>query len=176
MRDAQVKREEPRILRLLDRATQGLNVIGSALILALVLLVGADVAGRNLFGAPVPGVPELVSLTIVGIVFLQIPQCLRTGRMSRTEAMDMFLAARAPALRPILHSLFDLIGMALIALVVTATWPMFVKSVTRHEYIGAVGNFTAPTWPVRLAILIGSGFLILQFAARIWRRFRGGVQ
>ena len=164
------------MLRLLDRATQGLNVVGSSLILGLVLLVGSDVVGRNLFGVPVPGVPELVALTIVGIVFLQIPQCLRQGRMSRTEAMDMFLAARFPALRPVLHTVFDLISIGLVGLIVLATWPMLVKSIARHEYIGAVGNFTAPTWPIRLAILVGGSFLILQFAARIWRRSLGTEQ
>lgn len=159
-------------MRLLDKATLGLNIIGSSLIFGLVLLVGLDVLGRNLFGAPVKGVPELVSLTIVGIVFLQIPQCLREGRVSRTEAMDMFLAKRYPALRPILHTVFDLISIFLIGVVFVATWPMFIKSVTRHEYIGAVGNFTAPTWPIRVAILVGCTFLILQFLAKIWRRHR----
>lgn len=159
-------------MRLLDSATLGLNIVGSCLIFGLVILVGLDVLGRNLLGAPVPGVPEMVSLTIVGIVFLQIPQCLRVGRVSRTEAMDMFLASHFPPLRPVLHTIFDLISIFLIGVVLVATWPMFLKSVTRHEYIGAVGNFTAPTWPIRLAILIGCTFLILQFAANIWRRFR----
>ena len=74
-------------LRLLDGVTQGLNVIGSVLILLLMILVGVDVAGRNLAGAPVAGVPELVTLSIVAIVFLQIPQALRAGRLTRSDAL-----------------------------------------------------------------------------------------
>jgi len=162
---------EPRPLRLLDRLTQALNISGSLLIFGLVLLVGADVFGRNLFGTPVAGVPELVSMTIVGIVFLQIPQCLREGRMSRAEATDMFLARRLPALRSVLHTVFDIVSIGMIGIVVAATWPMFVKSVTRNEFIGAIGNFTAPTWPIRVAILVGGTALALQFAAQIWRRW-----
>lgn len=173
MSDGHTGKGEPLLLRLLDRATQALNVAGSSLILALVILVGLDVVGRNAFGQPVRGVPELVSLSIVGIVFLQIPQGLRSGRMSRTEAMDMFLSARLPFLVPVLHTLFDLVSIFLVGVVIRATWPMFVKSVERGEYIGAVGVFTAPTWPIRVAILLGGTFLVLQFAARIWRRFRG---
>ena len=42
-------------LKLLDRLTQGANIVGSLVILGLILLIGADVLGRNLAGAPVRG-------------------------------------------------------------------------------------------------------------------------
>ena len=70
MSDARAR--DPWPLRALDAVTQGMNVCGTALILGLMLLIGADVAGRNLMGRPVPGVPEMVALSIVAIVFLQV--------------------------------------------------------------------------------------------------------
>ena len=48
-------------LKFLDRLTQGANIVGSLVILGLILLIGADVLGRNMAGAPVRGVPEIVS-------------------------------------------------------------------------------------------------------------------
>ena len=33
------------------------------------------------------------------------------------------------------------------------------------------GNFTAPTWPVKFIILMGTALLILQFAMRIFKRY-----
>lgn len=165
-------RRDPFALRLLDAATQGLNVIGTLLIFALTLLVGADVAARNLADAPISGVPEIVTLSIVAIVFLQAPQALRAGRFTRSDAFLNALTARAPGAARALETLFDLLAIALIGIVVQASWPLFEKAWTRGDFIGAVGDFTAPTWPVKVTILIGGAFLVLQFAARIWRRFR----
>jgi TRAP-type mannitol/chloroaromatic compound transport system permease small subunit len=170
MNDTTDARREPLPLRALDAATQGLNVAGSALILALMALVGLDVAGRNLFGAPISGVPELVSLSIVAIVFLQIPQALRAGRMTRSEGVLSVLHRRAPRLARALETLFDLAGAAVVGAIVWATWPLFTRALERGEFVGAVGDFTAPTWPVKAIIVLGGTMLILQFLARIARR------
>lgn len=158
-------------LRLLDNVTQALNVAGSLLILSLMILVGTDVLGRNLFGAPVSGVPELVTLSIVAIVFLQAPQALRSGRFTRSDAIINALAQRMPNVARAIETLFDLLSMGILGVIVFATWPIFVKSWARSDFIGAIGDFTAPTWPVKATILIGGTMLILQFAARIIRRY-----
>lgn len=168
---SQTARAEPLALRALDALTQGLNVIGSVLILLLMVLVGVDVLGRNLAGAPVAGVPEMVTLSIVAIVFLQIPAALRAGRMTRSDALLQTLAKRRSGLSRALETLFDLAGMAVISIIVYASWPMLLRAWTRSDFIGAVGSFTAPTWPVKAMLIIGATVLILQFAARIWRRY-----
>ncbi|MCR9125760.1 MAG: TRAP transporter small permease subunit [Rhodobacteraceae bacterium] len=157
-------------LRILDRATQGLNLAGSALILVLMLLIGADVIGRAAFGTPISGVPEIVTMSIVAIVFLQIPQALRAGRMTRSDGLGGWLARRYPAAGRALDTLFDLIAIAVTGVIVHGTWPIFARAWQRGEFVGAVGDFTAPVWPVKLTILVGGGFLIAQFAARIARR------
>jgi len=162
---------DPFPLRVLDSATQGLNVLGSALILMLMVLVGIDVAGRNLFGKPVSGVPEIVTLSIVAIVFLQIPQALRAGRMTQSDAFLNWLNRASPAAGKALATLFDLAGIAVVWVIVRTTWPIFTRAWDRSEFIGALGDFTAPVWPVKLILIIGGAMLILQFAARIWRRF-----
>jgi TRAP-type mannitol/chloroaromatic compound transport system permease small subunit len=164
-------RREPLPLRLLDGVTQGLNVLGSCLILLLMVLVGVDVAGRNLFAAPVAGVPELVTLSIVAIVFLQIPAALRAGRMTQSDGFLKALTERAPVLGRGLATVFDLAGIAVVWVIVQTTWPIFARAWETGQYIGAVGDFTAPVWPVKLTLLVGGTVLVLQFAARIWRRY-----
>ncbi|MDJ0629550.1 MAG: TRAP transporter small permease [Rhodobacter sp.] len=165
-------RSEPAPLRWLDAATQALNVAGSLLILALMMLVGADVAGRNLAGAPISGVPELVTLSIVAIVFLQAPQALRSGRFTQTEAILSRLRRATPRMARAVETGFDVIAIGVIGVIVYATWPLFMRAWIRKDFIGAVGDFTAPTWPVKATILIGGTMLVLQFAARILRRYR----
>lgn len=157
-------------LRALDAVTQAMNVCGTALILALMLLIGADVAGRNLFGRPVPGVPEMVALSIVAIVFLQVPQTLRRGRMPASDALPKILARHAPRASRALSDLWDVVGMAVVGTVAWATWPLFLRAWDSGTFIGAVGDFTAPVWPVKVTILLGATMTGLQFAARIVRR------
>lgn len=168
-----VPQRDPLPLRLLDVATQALNIAGSILILALTVLVGVDVAGRNLANAPVSGVPELVTLSILAIVFLQAPQALRAGRFTRSDAVIDALSRRAPSAAKALETIFDLAAIAVIGVIVQTTWPIFWRAWDRGDFIGAVGDFTAPTWPVKLTILIGGAMLMLQFAARIVRRWSG---
>ncbi|MFN3938102.1 MAG: TRAP transporter small permease subunit [Gemmobacter sp.] len=166
-------RRDPVALRLLDAGTQGLNVAGTLLIFGLMLLIGADVAGRNLFGRPVPGVPEMVSFSIVAIVFLQVPQALRSGRLTRSEALLSVLRARAPRAGRLLESLFDLVGMGVVGVIVWTTWPILTRAWSTGQFTGAIGDFTMPVWPVKAIIILGSSVLIAQFAARILRRHLG---
>jgi TRAP-type C4-dicarboxylate transport system permease small subunit len=161
---------DPLPLRALDAVTQAFNVAGSVLILGLMLLIGADVAGRNLLGRPVPGVPEAVSLSIVAIVFLQVPMALRMGRIARSEALLRALPARAGRA---LESLFDLAGIAAVGAIVWTTWPILTRAWERNLFVGSVGDITFPVWPVKVCIVAGGALLALQFAARIWRRHGG---
>lgn len=172
MRDAADPQREPLPLRLLDTATQALNVAGSTLILLLMGLVGIDVAGRNLAGAPISGVPELVTLSIVAIVFLQIPAALRHGRMTQSDAFLNWLTRTRPALGNGLATVFDILAIAVIWVIIRNTWPIFTRAWERGEFVGAVGDFTAPVWPIKAILILGGAMLMAQFAARIWRRYR----
>ena len=156
---------------MLDSVTSLANVVGSLLILALVLLIAADVVGRNFANAPIAGVPEMVSLSIVAIVFLQAPQALRAGRFTRSDGVIDLLRKRAPGATRWLETVFDVIGLIAIAAILYAHWPIMTRSWERGDFVGAVGNFTAPTWPVKAMLAFGAALLALQFAARIVRRF-----
>ncbi len=166
---------DPAILRWLDRLTQVANIFGSVLISGLVVLICADVLGRNLLNTPISGVPEMVTLSIVAIVFLQAPQALRAGRMTRSDAVLRMIEARSAKVAATLETVFDLLAMVVVGAIIYATYPIFLRAWSRDEFIGAAGDFTAPTWPVKLMILIGAGLLALQFAGRIIRRFRTGA-
>ena len=79
-------------------------------IVALMLLINTDVVGRDLFDAPVRGATELVSLSIVGIVFLQLADTLARGRMTRADVLLDRLKHTRPALAAWLQALYHLVG------------------------------------------------------------------
>ena len=93
--------------------TEALSAIGTIWILALMLLICADVVGRAALDRPIAGVPEMVQFSIVGIVFLQLAQTLRTGGLTRSEVLLGVLMSRRPRVGHLLEALFALTGLTL---------------------------------------------------------------
>lgn len=133
---------------------EALSAFGGIVVLLLMVLIGADILGRSLFNTPVRGVAEIASITIVAVVFLQLPQAIRSGRMLRSDGVLQALASR-PRLAAPLELINDILMFLLMAVLVWFGTGPFLQSWRTNEYIGALGDFTAPLWPVRLAILIG---------------------
>lgn len=150
------------IRTLIDRLTMALNVVGTLLIVAIMLLVNADVIGRGLLNLPVSGVPEMVSMSIVAIVFLQVAQTFRMNRLTRSDALLGALQNKRPRLRAVVELIFAVGALFIMLQLLRASWPLFVKSWVRNTFEGTIGDFTAPIWPVKLIILIGCTMLILQ--------------
>lgn len=159
-----------RVLRFLDWATQGANILGTVLIVGLVVIICIDVIGRETIGAPLAGVPEMVSLSIVAIVFLQVPQTFKAGRLTRSDGLINLLHAKVPRFAAGLEFFFELLGALVVGAIIYAQWPILVRSIERQDFVGSVGNFTFPTWPVKLAIFLGAILLLLQFLVRVFRR------
>ncbi|HRD98544.1 MAG TPA: TRAP transporter small permease subunit [Rubrivivax sp.] len=164
----------------LHRVFGAMNALGTLWILALMVLMNVDVFGRNLLDMPVRGVTELVSLSIVGIVFLQLADTLRVGRFTRADVLLDRLKRERPAWSDALQALFHLVGFALMVVILLASWEPLVEAVVIREYVGAVGDFQAPVWPVRLVTLVGLTATALCFALlagldlrRLLRRRRG---
>jgi TRAP-type mannitol/chloroaromatic compound transport system permease small subunit len=149
--------------RWLAPLTRFMNAVGSVWIMALMVLIVVDVAGRDLFGHPVRGVTEILSLSIVGIVFLQLGDTLRAGRFTRADVLLDRLRRDRPRIARALLGLYNLAGALLLTIILWASWEPFVESIRIGEYVGAIGDFTAPTWPIRLVIVLGSAVTALAF-------------
>ena len=62
-----------------------MNSIGTIWVFVLLVIINLDIGGRALFNHPVRGVPEIVALSIVACVFLQIAHTLKVGRLTRSD-------------------------------------------------------------------------------------------
>jgi TRAP-type mannitol/chloroaromatic compound transport system permease small subunit len=152
-----------------------LNSLGSLLIIAIMVLVCVDIASRGLFNWPIDGVSELVGIAIVVIVFLQFASTLRHGRMARADLFINKFRARHPLAGGVLQAFFDFAGLVVCAVMVWATWPRFVAAWTGNEFVGVHGQFTAPTWPVRLVVMLGAAVALVQFAILIVEDVRAAI-
>jgi TRAP-type C4-dicarboxylate transport system permease small subunit len=141
----------------------GMNALGSAWILVLMLLINADAFGRTLFNSPIIGVIEVIQISIVGIVFMQLADSLRTGVLTRSDGLFNQLNRRRPAAGRCLSVVTHLLGAAFMGLILYGSWPSMIEAWVEDHYIGVPGMFTAPMWPVKGIIVLASAVTMIQF-------------
>ncbi len=88
-----------------------LNAAGVVWVFALMFLIVADITARTVFDDPIAGVTEMVSLSLVACVFLQLAHAMLHGRLMRVEMFLTPLERRAPAAASAWHALFALVGV-----------------------------------------------------------------
>jgi tripartite ATP-independent transporter DctM subunit len=144
-----------------------LNAAGVVWVFALMFLISADITARTVFDAPVAGVTEMVSLSLVACVFLQLAHAVLHGRLMRVEMFLMPLARRAPAAASAWHALFALLGVALLVALVLGSWPDLTSAWSTAEFAGVEGIFTIPVWPIKLLIVVGSAVAAVVLAREL---------
>ena len=162
----------PRRFSPFGRLVEGLNAIGTLMILGLVVFINADVLSLNLLNRPIPGVKETVGLAIAAIVFLQLASTLRADRHIRNDLLEQLLRARAPRAAAVLRALFNLFGAALLGLIVWFCWPLLSAAYRGSFFVGSAGVFTLPTWPMFAVVMLGGAVTVTQYLLLAWRELR----
>jgi TRAP-type mannitol/chloroaromatic compound transport system permease small subunit len=156
-----------RALTILDRVLGALvlasNNLGSLLIVAMTLAVVADVTGRYLFNAPINGTAEMVTMAVVVVLYLQLAYTLRSGRMTRSDAFYARLVARRPKIGNALGFVFHVAGACVALAIMVGAWPKWLAAWQAGYYVGVIGVFTFPEWPLLLIIFVGCGLTGMQF-------------
>jgi TRAP-type C4-dicarboxylate transport system permease small subunit len=158
-----------------SRFTRMLNAIGTCLIFLIMVFAMFDITGRLLFNMPLAGVPELVTMSIVGIVFLQLPHAVGCGRLIRSDMLIGVLKVEAPRTGAALEAFFDLVGMVVFSAILLGAVPHFLDAYREGYEFGTIGVFVFPQWPLRLVILIGCVAAIVQFALLLSSKLRATV-
>lgn len=155
------------------------NMVGTGIIFILVGILNADVFARGVLHDPIRGVVEMVIFSLALIVFMQLPDVVRSNRLTRSDGMLLMMFESRPGAARILVRFIDLVAGIFMAMVAWTMWPEFVESFEtchffvppefgpeptgvfladmsaafgRCEYSGTPGIFTAPWWPIKLAI------------------------
>ncbi len=144
------------LARQFGHVLSGLNGLGTVWIFVMMVLINADVLSRALFNAPIRGVPLIISLSIIAIVFLQLPDALRNGRVTRNEVVLARLELRGSPWFHSFQAVFHLAGVATMAIILVYGYPLLVKAWTSSAYFGNLGDFTFAEWPIKLVVLIGA--------------------
>jgi len=159
------------VVKIWDKFISALGMIGSLWIAALMLIVTYDVGGRILFRNTFEGTPEIVSNSIVAILFFQITYVLFSERhISVTVLYD-----KVPPLAQRLMDIFAcLLGVGLFILLVRSSLPLFASAYRTHEFEGE-GSLRVATWPVRFIIIFGSALMVIQYFIQLIGKIRNLV-
>jgi TRAP-type mannitol/chloroaromatic compound transport system permease small subunit len=157
---------------LLGRVVIVLNAIGSLCVLFLVLMVDIDAFGRTLFNRPIAGMIEMVAVSLAVIVFCQLADTIRLGKLTRSDSFIVLLAKRSRMGRAIAAG-FELLGALVMGLIVVGTVPLAAQSYQRGYFIGIPGVFTFPDWPLKALIVIGAVAAFLCFLQRARQEWSG---
>ena len=145
----------------------GANAIGTLIVLALVLVVNYDLVARGFFNAPFRGAVEVVQFSMVLIVFLQLPDVVRMDRLTRSDGFLTILSTTRPKLADTLRRAINFVSAAFMALVAYAIWPEFVEMYETKDFFGVPGIFTAPWWPIKLAIYLSAILCTILFFIKV---------
>ncbi len=160
------------ISRIFSKLVAGLNSAGTAVIFVMMVLINVDVFSRFLFNAPIDGVTELVELSIVAIVFLQLGDAVRCGRLTRSDGLYSRLLEHHPRIGHLFGLVFDLAGAFFFSTILLGAVPLLQDAWERGYYAGNKGLVVIPIWPVRLILVIGCITVTLVFLGFVKKHLR----
>lgn len=143
------------------------NAAGTFTVLTLVVILNVDVIARGLFNAPLKGTYEIVQLSVVFIVFLQLADVVRVDRLTRSDGFLNLLHARRPGLTANLRRIINAISAIFMGLIAYIMFPEFLKMWETQYFFGVPGVFTVPWWPIKLVIACGSALACVIFVLKV---------
>jgi TRAP-type C4-dicarboxylate transport system permease small subunit len=145
--------------------------IGTMWIFAIMLLIVADVLGRNFFATPITGVAEIAARSVVAIVFLMLPAAALNNTLIRADFLIRYLRRFDPGAVHLVDTVFALIGAILFALIAISAWPDTFEAWVTSEFFGVRGVWTLPTLPFRLLVVFGSAATSIAFVVTAFDSF-----
>jgi TRAP-type C4-dicarboxylate transport system permease small subunit len=159
------------LLRLNDWVARALLVVAATLAFLLCFLVCADVIGRVVFNSPVKGTPEIVSFTIVMVLWLQAAYAIRSGGMIWVDAVHVHLPGRLQRACEVLGAL---LGVAFFSLVCWGSLDPALYAWSSNEFEGE-GALRVPVWPAKFTVVLGSFLAAFNYLLAAIERARALV-
>lgn len=160
-------------MKQIDKITSGIamaaNAAGTFVVILLIAVVNYDIIARGIFNKPFLGSVEVVQFSMVLIVFLQLPDVVRVGRLTRSDGFLGFLGRRNSTAGRTMSRLIDACSALFMIIIAIAIWPEFVEMWESRDFFGVPGVFTAPWWPIKLVIFLSACLCAILFILHVIR-------
>jgi TRAP-type C4-dicarboxylate transport system permease small subunit len=143
------------IITFSDRLSKILMVLAAAWAFCLTFFIMLNISFRGIFD----GMAEIVTASIVIIVFLQAGYAIRSRSMLRAD----FLVSRFPEnIQKFLLGFGYILGAIFFLMIIFGGWDESVLSWVENEFEGE-GALRVPAWPARWAVMGGSAIALLNY-------------
>ncbi len=156
-----------------DRLVISMNVVGALWVLFLVLLMNFDAFGRSFLNWPIAGVVEIVAISMALIVFCQLADTIRLGKLTRSDGYVAMWLDGGTLGGKLAVAAMEVLGVIFMLLIVIGTFPLMVKAFNSGVYIGTRGVFSFPDWPIKAVVVVGATVAAACFAIRAARILAG---
>jgi TRAP-type C4-dicarboxylate transport system permease small subunit len=157
-----------RLSILYGRLLEALAVVAALTLLAMVLLVSADIVLRNLTRTGFPWANEITEYALYVMTLLTAPWLLRRGQHVRLDLVLTFAPARAAF---VMEAAGDLIGFAVCLAMLRYGAGMTVDSAVLGSI--TIKNLTFPEWWLLLPLPLCFALTAAEFIFRFDRLMRG---
>ena len=153
--------------RILDRIGEFLLICAAVLGLCLAFIVCTDVVGRYFFNSPLKGTPEMVSMSIVIIAYLQACYAIRSGGMIAVDALYVNYPTR---LKSLVSMIGSILGIFLFGLICFGSYERAIDAWISGEYEGE-GALRVPAWPAKFVLVVGTFLASLSYLTLALKQF-----
>jgi len=155
-----------RLARFIDALNDRVGRTVYWLVLAMVLLSAGNAIVRKVFDWSSNSLLEGQWYLFSAVFLLCAGYALLRNEHVRIDIIAGRLSPKAQAWIDILGTVFFLMPMAI--LIMTLSWPYFMRGYTEHEISGSAGGLIL--WPARLLLPIGFALLVLQGLSELMKR------
>ncbi|MGD9614022.1 MAG: TRAP transporter small permease subunit [Alphaproteobacteria bacterium] len=151
---------------ILARIENFLNDISGVAIFALMFVTMAEVLGRRLFNAPIPGAIDYIEVSMVLFAFMGAAYCQRLGGHVR---MDLLVSNLKGRVQWAVEALGVLIAAVYIGIIVIASAKDAWRS---YEFGDETIDINLPIWPSKMVVPLALTFLELRLLVQLWGYLR----
>jgi TRAP-type C4-dicarboxylate transport system permease small subunit len=156
---------ETRIEKIVETFASWLNVISAVWLASVACLILYDVLGREIFSTPFHGTNEIVSNSVLSILFLQLPLSILTRSSLRTTIFYGTLGWRGKGYIDALSYLFA--GLLFLVIAV-GSWSNMIEGWEILEQEGS-GIINIPVYPIRTLVVVVSVFGVVVSSILVYQ-------
>lgn len=138
--------------------------VSAAMIFIMMVLTSIDTFFRDVFNSPIPGVYELHSMLIVGVLYLGLSYVQAQRSHIR---MDILASRLSQSNQLLLHALEDVIFLVIAVIIAWRMGLEFWNAAVTGDYLYGIVKF--PLWPAKLVITLGVALTGLRLITDIIR-------
>jgi len=136
--------------------------VSAAVILAMLGLIVADVAARNILHLSLLVADEISGYLLVALCFFGVGYSLRTGALLRVE---FILVALPPRMRVALGLLYDVLSLGVMLILTYYLYRVTLSSYTREMVAPTL--LETPVWIPQIAMPLGGAIMVVALMLEI---------